>query len=715
MNDGLISPHWYRVARLAPQLLSHVEVHRHDYRGLIWYILEDSTTGRNHRFNPTAYLFIGMLDGKRSVQAIFDQMCEQLDDYAPGQEDIIKLIGQLHSSDLIKTDATINAQDLLDRHTHQKQTKLKQRFMNPISLKVPLWDPEEFLNRHIQKIRWIFTPWMASVWLVLMLYTSVQALQNWGVIQEYFSTNALSPYNLILMVLLYPPIKFAHELGHAFSTKLEAGEVHEMGINFLMFMPIPYVNVSAAAHFRSKYKRMLVSAAGILVESFLAATGLLLFLTVEPGLIQSIGFNIFIIGGISSLFFNGNPLLKYDAYYILADAISIPNLYQRAGQYWRYFCQYYLFGLKQVTSPATAPGETFWFIIYSISSQLYRLAVLWFIFVMLADKFFLIAVILTGWLFSLQVLLPLAKAIQFVFYSPALSQNRSRSLLTSIGMLSIVILISGYVSFPSYTLAEGIVWQSDDSLLKAEQDGFVGELKVRNNQQVNANTEVVRLFDPFTETELKIAEARVRELKTRYRAKRVDDAFEAGIVKEELKVADKELQHIVDKQNSMTITALNAGTLIIPDADDLQGRFIHQGELLGYILDKPLSTIRMAVHQDNIGQLQQNIETIKVRFASDTHQEYTAKVIRQAPEAINYLPSAVLSTSGGGQFLVKSNERNELRNQQKIFVVDLEFDPEQQNIALGTRAHVRIYHGGEPLAKQLFRRIRQVFLRQFNV
>jgi putative peptide zinc metalloprotease protein len=715
MNDGQLSPHWYRVAKLTPQLLAHVEVHRHDYRGLIWYILEDPSTGRNHRFNPTAYLVIGMFDGERTVEVIFEQMSEQLGDYAPGQEDIIQLIGQLHASDLIKTDATINTQDLLDRHTEQKQSKLKQRLMNPISLKIALWDPEKFLSQHVNKVRWIFTPWMAAFWLIVMLYTLVQALQNWPEIQQYFSINALSPYNLILMVLLYPPIKFAHELGHAFTTKLEGGEVHEMGINFLMFMPIPYVNVSASAHFRSKYKRMLVSAAGILIESFLAAIGLLLFLIVEPGLIQSIGFNIFVIGGISSLFFNGNPLLKYDAYYILADALSIPNLYQRAGQYWRFFFQHYLFGLKQVTSPATAPGETFWFIIYSIASQLYRLAVLWFIFVMLSDKFFLIAVIITGWLFTLQILLPLSKAIQFLFFSPALSRNRSRPLLTSLAMVSIFILISGYVSVPSYTLAEGIVWQSDESLLRAEQDGFAGELKVKNNQRVDANTEVFQLHDPFLDTEFKIAEARLRELKTRYRAKTVEDLFGAGMVKEELKVAEKELQFIIDKQNSMSITALNAGTIIIPDADDLQGRFVRQGDLLGYVLDKPLSTIRMAVSQDNIGQLRQNIEAIKVRFASDAHQEYTAKVIRQAPEATNYLPSAVLSTNGGGKFLVHSNDRNELRNQQKIFVVDLEFDPQQQYIALGTRAHVRIYHGGEPLATQIFRRIRQVFLRQFNV
>ncbi len=714
MNNGQISPHWYRVAKLTPRLHHQIEVHRHDYRGLIWYILEDASSGRNHRFNPAAYLFIGMMDGKRSVQQIFDQMCDQLDDYAPGQEDIIQLIGQLHAADLVKTDANINAEDLLERQTRQKQSKLKQRFMNPVSLKIPLWDPEEFLNRHINKVSWIFTPWVGLLWLLVMFFTLFMAARNWSSISEYFGVNALSPYNLILMVLLYPPIKFVHELGHAFSTKKEGGEIHEMGISFLMFMPIPYVNVSSAAHFRNKYKRILVSAAGILVESFLAALGLLLFLIVEPGIIQSIGFNIFMIGGISSLFFNGNPLLKYDAYYILADALSIPNFYQRSGQYWRYFFQYYLFGLKQVSSPANAEGETFWFISYSITSQLYRLAVLWFIFIMLAEKFFLAGIIITGWLLGLQIILPLARSIRFIFFSPALNHNRSRPLLASFALIAVIVYLSGFISVPSYTLAQGVVWQSEESLLKAKQDGFTKELSIEDNQQVSEGVEVIRLEDPFLEAELTIAQAQVREIKSRYRAKRVNSVLEAGIVKEELKIAESELRHIIDKKNSMTITAQNAGTVILPDAADLPGRFVRQGELLGYILDKPLSTIRMAVSQDNIGQLRENIEGIKVRFASDPHREYAAKIIRQAPEATNQLPSAVLSTEGGGNFIV-SPERDNLQLQENIFVVDLEFNPEQRKIALGTRAYVRIFHGGEPITRQLFRRIRQVFLRRFNV
>ncbi len=715
MNNGLLSPHWYRVAKLRPRIHSHIEIHRHDYRGLIWYLLEDTTTGRNHRFNPTAYQFIGLLDGKNDVQTIFQQICDQLDDFAPGQEEIIKLLGQLHAADLIQTNVLTNTDELFERQIKQKKLKLKQRFSNPVIQKVPLWDPEEFLNKHFSKVRWLFSFPVAIVWFLLIIYSVIQATINWSQINEHFTVNALSPYNLLIVFLLYPVIKILHELGHAFSAKLEGGEVHEMGINFMVFMPIPYVNVSTSTHFRSKYKRMLVSAAGILVESFLAAIGLLLFLAAEPGVVQDIGFNIFMIGGISSLFFNGNPLLKYDGYYILIDALGIPNLHQRSSQYWRYLSQHYLFGLKRIDSPANAPGEPIWFIFFSISSFMYRLAVLWFILVIVTEKFFFLGIVIIIWLVGIQILLPLLKAVHYIFSSPLLNQKRNRAILSSSAIIIILIAIFGFFPIPSYTLAEGVVWQQDDALIKAQHDGFAGSLLVKNSQVIEEGTQVIQLSDPFLQTLEKIEQAKLSELEGQYRSKRIDKQVEASIIKEAIKVAESEVRYLQDKIASMSINAYKSGKILLPYESDLPGRFVRKGELLGYILDDQPPTIRLAIKQDNIGQLRQKIVDIKIRLANDLYTEYPAEIIRQTPEATNQLPSEALLTKGGGKFIIDPDHNNPLYSLEKTFQVDLKFDPMKNKTPLGTRAYVRINHGKEPLATQWYRRIRQVFLRQFDV
>ncbi len=715
MGDVTSNPHWYRVARLRPRLHDQVEIHRHDYRGLIWYLLENRTTGRSHRFNPAAYQFIGMMDGRLRVQEIYDRVCAELDEFAPSQDEILDLMGRLHEADLLRSDASLDAGLLADRKQAQRARQARQRFANPVALRFALWDPEDFLNRHYPRVRWLFNRYVGIAWLILMVFAVLQAARHWPGIEAHFEVNALDPYNLLLLVLLYPPVKFLHELGHAFCAKLEGGEVHEMGITFLLFMPVPYVNVSTATHFRDPWRRILVSAAGILVESCLAALGLLLFLAAEPGIVQNIGFNLFLIGGISSLFFNGNPLLKYDAYYVLADAVGIPNLFQRSLQYWTYLAQRYLFGLRDAVSPASAPGEARWFVAYSLASLVYRLAILWFIIAVVIEKYFYPGLLLAVWLIGAQLLLPLGRGIRFLFTSPALDRRRGRALTASGTLVTLFAIVFGLVPMPAYTINEGVVWLPDETGLRAEHDGFVRALRAVDAVRVEAGDPIVELQDPFLDTEARIAEARVRELRARYRANRADDPVAAGRVAEQLRVAESELRHIRGKTSTMQVSASRPGRVMLPDADDLPGRYVRKGELLGYILNDETPTVRVAVRQDHIGQLRQQVVEIRVRIAGKPGMDFPAIILRQAPEATNRLPSAALATRGGGRFVTRSESGDELVTREKIFIVDLGLDLRGERVPLGARAWVRIDHGSETLVSQWYRRVRQVFLRRFSV
>jgi putative peptide zinc metalloprotease protein len=375
----------------------------------------------------------------------------------------------------------------------------------------------------------------------------------------------------------------------------------------------------------------------------------------------------------------------------------------------------YLFGLRDVVSPANAPGEAPWFVVYSLLSLAYRLAILWFILSVVTGKFFYLGIFLASWLIGVQILRPLYKALCFLVSSPALRDKRNRAFGASIAIAAAVVVVFGFVPIPSYTLNEGVLWQSDEVRLRAQHDGFIATLEVDNNQSVTAGMPLLSLHDPFLQNEARIAQARVRELKSRYRASRASSHVEAGIVGEELQVAQSELRFILDKIRSMSVIAFKTGKILLPEADDLPGRFIRKGDFLGYILDGETPTVRMAVSQDHIGQLRQNVVDIRVRFASNPETDFSAEILRQSPEATNQLPSAALATTGGGKFIVAADNRDELVIQEKVFLVDLKLDFQQQQIPMGTRAYVRVSHGSETLASQWYRRVRQVFLRQFNV
>jgi len=715
VSESLLSPQWYRAQALTPRLRKHIEVHRHDYRGQIWFILEDKSSGRHHRFNAAAFRIIGLLDGERTVNEAWQLVNDQLGDFAPTQDEVIQLLGQLHSADLLHSNAATDIDELFHRQEQHQNLKIKQRVSNPLSQKFPLWDPDDFLERHLPKVSGLFNWTAALAWLSTVLTASLLAAMHWHELGNNIIINTLSPYNLTLLFILYPGIKILHELGHAFTAKLEGGEVHEMGIIFMMFIPIPYINVSTVTSFRNKYKRMLVGAAGIIVELLLASLALFIWLMAEPGIVRDIAFNIMLIGGVSSLFFNGNPLLKYDGYYVLADAIDIPNLFQRSAKYWGYLCQRYLFGLKQLASPAYTSWESSWFILYSLLSMTYRMALLWFIIVYVTDKFFAIGIVLALWLVMAQIVLPLFNMLRFIAASPSIQKKRCRVIGSCGALLAVLMALISIVPFPSYTLAEGILWVPDNAQLRAESNGFSGPLLTENNSQIDNGTGILQLEDPFLQTQVEIQLAKLKELEANYRAEKFNDLIKAQILKEQIPAVQAELANAQKNVQSMQLKSATQGQLLIPDADDLPGQFLKQGDLIGYVINNSLPIVRTVVTQDDMGKLQAGTERVQIRLVNHLDQVIPAKIIRIIPEATNRLPSAALATSAGGRMILDPDRTEDLVTLENFFLVDVEFSPLDPTILIGTRTYVRFDHGGQALAKQWYRSLRQLFLRQFNV
>lgn len=147
----------------------------------------------------------------------------------------------------------------------------------------------------------------------------------------------------------------------------------------------------------------------------------------------------------------------------------------------------------------------------------------------------------------------------------------------------------------------------------------------------------------------------------------------------------------------------------------MPGRYVHKGELLGYVLKGSPSRIKVVVGQDNIGRLQENVHAVNVRFAHAPEKIYSATLTGKAPEPVDRLPSAALATLGGGNIVVDTSSPGELKTLNKLFVVDLQFDARDTEVPLGSRAYVRFDHGKEAVAAQLYRRILQAFMREFNV
>lgn len=715
MTESLFSQSWYRVAGLKPRLRSHAKIHRHDYRDEVWYVLEDTSSGRCHRFSTAAHYLIGLMDGERTLQQIWEAAAERLGDDAPTQDETIRLLGQMHASDVLQCDLPPDSREIFQRREQQERTQIKQRLAQPLSIRFPLLDPDHLLTRWLPLVRPLFSWFGFSLWLMVVLLGAVLAASHWSELTGDIVDRVLSTDNLLMLWLAYPLVKSVHELGHAFAAKNWGGEVHEIGIMLLVLMPVPYVEASSASAFREKHKRMVVGAAGIMVELFLAALAMMLWLNIEPGPVRALAFNVMLIGGVSTLFFNGNPLLRFDGYYVLSDLIEMPNLASRSTRYLGYLVQRYLFDIKEAQAPNAAPGERTWFIFYGVASFLYRMFIMVAITLFIAGKFFIIGVLLALWAIALQVVWPLVKNLGFVLSSPKLNRKRARAVLTTgfLGLASFLFVV--LVPVPSWTRAQGVVWLPEKSEVRAKVDGVVVRLLRPEGSLVGIGDSLIETEDPFLQQQVRLLEARLRELDARLTQAQIADRSRAQVVREEIAVVEADLARARERAEFLILRSSAAGRVVVPRATDLPGRFLHRGELVAYVVEADQMNVRVVVNQDNIGMVRGRTHAVQLQLADWQATSVDTRIIRQVPAATDELPSAALGTAGGGDILVDPRGNGGTKALAKVFVIDLDLPDQATSDMIGQRVEVRFDHGAEPLWSQWYRSLRQLFLSRFGV
>jgi putative peptide zinc metalloprotease protein len=715
MTDALHSSLWYRVAGLKPQLQGHIEIRRHHYRGQRWYMLTDLASGNSHRINPATYAFVSLLDGRRTLDEIQAAVTRQQGDRAPTQEQTLQLLGQLHAADILQCDIPPDTAELFSRQRQQQHRQLLQRLLTPLAVRIPLLDPDRFLERWQHLVLPLFTRTGFCIWLGIVALAAVLAARYWPDISNNMIDRLLTPRNLLLLWLTYPLVKLLHELGHGFAVRIQGGEVHEMGIMLLALIPIPYVDASAATAFEDKYRRMVVGAAGMMVELLLAAAALFVWLNVEPGLVSAIAWNVMLIGGASTLFFNGNPLLRYDGYYIMVDAVEIPNLGTRANRYLGYLLQRYLFGVEDVASPVRAPGEAIWFVCYGLAAFAYRTTILFVIILYIAGKFFVIGMVLALWALLAQVLLPLAKHIAFLFSSQRLRNRRVRALLTTGALCTLLGGLLVFMPAPLTTRAEGVVWLPEQSQVRAGTDCFVTRLLVAPDARVSEHQAVIECEDPLLTARADLLEARLRELRARHTSTLQTDLLKAEGIREQITTAEAEYALLKTRLDALTLRSPGSGRLIIPRAASLQGSYIRKGDIIAWVTEGSADNARVVVSQTRGNLVRERTRGVEVRIAGHLDHVVAATVTRGVPAATDRLPSMALGSRGGGRIAVEPGEETGTRALQKIFQFDLALAEPLPSLHFGQRVQVRFDHGSEPLARQWQRSLRQLFLRRLGV
>jgi putative peptide zinc metalloprotease protein len=713
--ESLFSASWYRVADLKPRLRGHARIHRHRYRGEMWYALQDMASGRVHRFAPSSYLVIGLMDGRRTVQEIWAAALTRLGDDAPTQDEMIQLLSQLHNADVLQCDVPTDIAELFQRHERVERGKLLNQLMSPLWWRIPLVDPEWLLSRLLPWVRPLFGLTGIALWVTVVGAAFVLAATHWADLTTDLLDRLLALRSLVVLWLVFPFLKAFHETAHGLATKAFGGEVHDMGVMILVFSPLPYVDASSASAFPSKWHRIIVGAAGMMVELFLAGLALFVWLAAEPGIVRTVAYNIILIAGFSTIVFNANPLLRYDGYYILADFLEIPNLYTRSGAYLGYLCQRYLFGNRDAEEPLASGSERAWFAVYATSAFAYRILVIGGIAFMLLGKFFYIGVVAVAFLVVGWLGVPLWGGLRFLFTSPHLRRVRTRAFTVCLLLGLAAVVMVGFVPVPSRTTAEGVVWVPEEALVRAGVDGFMVRVVARPGSRVRPGDILIECRDPELKARTQVLAARLTEFRARYDQQRPTDRIKASQVLDDIRYVEEDLARARAQLAELTIRSHADGTFIVPEAQDLPGRFVRRGAMLGYTVNLDRTTVRAVVSQANIDLVQQRTKAVEVRLSERLGETSPAVILRRVPGASDRLPSPALGLSGGGRVVVDPRDTQGVTTMEKIFQVDLELPSRLSLLNIGSRVYVRFDHGWEPLAAQWSRELRQLFLARLNV
>ena len=713
MNNPRLRPMWNRVASLTPRIRSRNRIHRHIYRGQRQYLLHNDITGETYRFPPVVYHAIGLMDGVRSVDQIWQHLNTLHGDKAPDQQQLITLLSHLYNADILVCELAAETRELFRSSATTPVVSHKKIQGNILFFRVPLVDPERFLLATLTFISPLLTARFLLFSLSLIIFATVQTWLHWPELTDAFRSRIFTVENSLIIFCVYPFMKALHELSHSYAVKKWGGKVHEMGIMMLVFMPLPYMDATSATTFRSKWQRVAVGLAGMYAELLAAATAALLWPQLEPGLLRDVVFNIMLIGGISTLLFNANPLIKFDGYYILADLVETPNLAQQSRTYLLFLLRKYILVFPVSSPAANSARERFLLTGYGVGSFIYRLFLSAAIIVFVSTKFLMLGGALALFAIYTMIIRPLVQTVRILTAEARGHDKKRSSFLRIAGLVTSVISFITLVPLPYSHVTEGVLWLPDESSVRIGTDGIVRQVIATPGRPVQRGDVLMISENPVLAHTIAICRSQLREYSLRYNESLPTDRVEAKIIQEQIETLQKRLARYEEQYKALTITSPTDGLFVLPNAVDLPGRFMHQGDLTGYVLSRG-NIARVVVAEQDVAPLRSRTRDIEIRSFSSPSFISHGRLLREFPEATTRLPHPLLGTAGDGKIPVVSQNTKGDQSVDNLFQFDILLQEPLTTIAMGKRLLVRFDYGFTPLSLRLYRAGRQLFLKHSN-
>ncbi|MCA9298742.1 MAG: HlyD family efflux transporter periplasmic adaptor subunit [Phycisphaerales bacterium] len=487
-----------RLRDVVVMVRGELDVSRHVFRSGPAYVIRDPITFGTHRFDPEDYRVIVAIRRERTLGETFDALVEEGDLEPTDEESFYAFILDLHQRSLLSLPIN-DAEALYRRYERRLRAEHLSRIMGIFFLRVPLVNPDRFLARTLPLFRWLFTTQAFVGWAILALASAGLAISR----LDDLTTPALALLdggNVLMMLGALIGLKVIHEFGHAYACKSFGGHVPEMGAFFVLFTPMAYVDATDSWTFTSTRQRAIVTLGGVYFESFIGWIALFVWAMTDASTLNTLAYQVVVLSTVTTAMFNLNPLMRYDAYYLVSDLSGVPNFRARCQEAVAGWSKRILFGVRTSLNGEPITGSA-GLTAFGLAQITYRLTLLLTISTVLVMKFggagIVMAIVMLG-MTAVRSCLGLAR---YVLASEEVAPVRLRAITVTLGLV-IAGLGAGSlvpVSWPVH--ARGVVTFEQVAILRAPIGGTVVDLPARSGDEVREGQLLVGLSNADLEGE----------------------------------------------------------------------------------------------------------------------------------------------------------------------------------------------------------------------
>lgn len=648
----------HRVSEIStsrPRLRRDVRTHYQEYRGLPSYIIEDTSKGKFFHVGFPEHQFIQSFDGRTTISEALARNAATQGEEALTEQQGDQLLRWLVDNDLLESDTSGQGERRRDQWSRQQDKQKKNPVSKVMFFKVPLGCPDRFLSKAERFLGWVFAAPGLFLWLALIVYTIVSLAPEWD---RFISSSGqvIAPGNWIRVILIYTVLKVLHECGHGLATKKYGGAIPEWGVQLLAFItPLAFVDASASWKFPSKWRRIIVSAAGMYVEVGIACLCIIGWLNTDPGTLNTSLHSAVIAATFVTVLFNANPLMRFDGYYILIDFLGIPNLGTKGQNFLKWTGKRIFLGMSDLPMPPAARQHPIAVPVYGVLAALWKI-VIWIGIMILVSLLFKGAGLFLA-LASLAVMIvsSLTKFFKFLFKSgtgPKLSKALPR--------LGIALLILGCVFFFVRINPTGkalaVVEYAERESLRAGVRGKVTEVLVEEGSQVKKGDLLVLLSNPDEESErdkliLEIRTSRIRA-RSYYQQENLP-AHQAEL--ETIRGLERKLEESEAYLAALRVTSPGDGFVAGRSLQSLPGTWLNVGDEILSLIETADRELLVSFRQDDVEAVAARTnQRIKVRLRGRS-EDIEGVLERVESRATRALPHEVMAAPNGGPLALRAS------------------------------------------------------------